>query len=124
MCVCSLQNVGRGYREENLCLSIGIVRDASPDSITDIKIRKSSQKAPWYCAHIQREERDQRFPWSHGETLVERGGGNVFASVKNPESFLSLLRGYYLKSLTYKEIFCILNVFNLEEVRSSCCFSF
>ena len=46
MCVCSLQNVGRGYREENLCLSIGIVRDASPDSITDIKIRKSSQKAP------------------------------------------------------------------------------
>ena len=71
MCVLTSKRFGRG--KENLCLSIGIVRDASPDSITDIKIRKSSQKAPWYCAHIQREERDQRFPWSHGETLVERG---------------------------------------------------
>ena len=96
MCVCSLQNVGRGYREENLCLSIGIVRDASPDSITDIKIRKSSQKAPWqqpsfsasmvarYCAHT-----DQR---SHGETLLVGGKCLCFLDEK-PRTAFSLLLG-------------------------------
>ena len=41
MCVLTSKRFGRG--KENLCLSIGIVRDASPDSITDIKIRKADQ---------------------------------------------------------------------------------